>query len=600
MAKKIRKVFRRSYDKLSANDYGLGTDNLNPLRNTEFETQIQEVLNECQVRINKIKTKYNLLDGETEIVDNPTIEGMNDQLNSMLSQLNKNPLRDLQEMGIDPSSLVGNRALEQMGHPICLDCAGVGTLDKLKKGDLSIDFLKDDEDGNGNGNNGGDNGEDEDLDKEYSIAYDLGGATSPAKSVVLSWPSTYTMRNPSFIIPSNLVYEDGKKFKGWYLDSSYNEKVKNNKFLGYGRDVILYALGDKPSDDDDSPLLDTGEQNPDIDPDDDAKDCAIQEMEWIKAILAVCQVIDTIIKVVVLVLSIIVPLINIIKEAVLAWVNPSNIASIINRVAQKLISVVFSIIAALIMKLWSLLNFDCISSSAMDVIAQINELLSGIQGAFGAVDELACAFDGLAGVDWAAMGKEFKWQMASSSNKMKEMFNENYKNSFPGDNEYKKMGHPQASEWKVGDENPDYIFKEVSETLKEFAEDWTWESIKNDPKKLYSKCVPPEIRNQIEALISTGMESYNTVMGTIDTTKSLIAMFSGIKETANKPRGVSEAVLSPSNVAKPEAANLAAEANKPDAKKPSKMDKEKSKARKANKLELDNAVNNASLDTAKA
>lgn len=547
MAKKIRKVFRRSYDKLSANDYGLGADNLNPLRNTEIETQLQEVLNECQVRINKIKTKYNIPDDENEVVSNPTIEGMEDQLNRMLSKINKNPLRTLQEMDIDPTSLVGNKALEQMGHPICLDCAGVGTIDKLKQGDLSIDFLGQDEDDDGNGNGNGNGDEDDaDLDTEYTITYDLGGATSPVAAEVLTWPKTYTMRNPQFVIPSSLKYEEGKVFKGWYLDSSHSEKIKNNKFLGYSRDVILYAFGDKPSDEDDSPLLDTSEQNPEEDPNDNNLDCAVQEMEWIKIILAVCKVIKMIIQIVVLILSILVPLINIVKEAILAWVNPSNIASIINRVAQKLIAIVFSIIMALIMKLWSLLNFDCVSDAALDVIAQINELLAGIAGAFGSVDELACAIDGLAGIDWSQMGKQFAFEMEKSTAKMGEMFNENYNTTFPtpkSDNE-KEFGN----QWNAGDENPDYVFKEVLKTLGDFAEDWTWESIKKDPKKLYNQCVPPEIRNKVEALISGAMEGYNTTMQTIDTTKSMINMFKGIKETTNKPRGVSEGNISPSSL----------------------------------------------------
>lgn len=489
MAKEIRRVSKTVYNKYVGSDYPIGTDNLNPRYDTQLETQVNKIINEVHNRIVKAYARANVEYDDSFDFDNPSVEGLNNDLDNLIRKLSKNPLVDLAENGFAIGPLIGSKALGALTNPICLDCNGVATVDQLRQGDFSnnrgLDDL--DEDLNNSGNGNGEEAKDDNT--PFTIKY----VTEHSSNWTNPNPTTYTAascnkENPIMLVDA--VPDSGWIFKGWFLDSAYNQKIKNNKFEGVGSGVTIYAKYIDDSEDDD--LDGDSNENPISDfpegPDPDG--CDVQELQWLKIILAVVTIVQILVKIVGTVLGIIVPLINIVKEAQLAWVNPPLMASIIQRVSQKLMAIVFSILGTLLMKLWSLLNFDCISATASHTLAQINQVMAGINDIVASVDACALEIDNIGGFDWKSIADNLNDQV------------EQLKDAW----------------------SPEKFSKDIETALagvgKEWAETFT------DPSKLYSNAVPKEIRDQVEGILCAYNEGKQNVMSTVDTIKSMVDRYS--------------------------------------------------------------------------
>lgn len=503
MAKEIRRVSKTVYNKYVGSDYPIGTDNLNPRYDTQLETQVNKIINEVHNRIVKAYARANVEYDDSFDFDNPSVEGLNNDLDNLIRKLSKNPLVDLAENGFAIGPLIGSKALGALTNPICLDCNGVATVDQLRQGDFSnnrgLDDL--DEDLNNSGNGNGEEAKDDNT--PFTIKY----VTEHSSNWTNPNPTTYTAascnkENPIILV--NAVPDSGWIFKGWFLDAAYNQKIKNNKFEGVGSGVTIYAKYIDDSEDDD--LDGDSNENPISDfPDGpDSDGCDVQELQWLKIILAVVTIVQILVKIVGTVLGIIVPLINIVKEAQLAWVNPPLMASIIQRVSQKLMAIVFSILGTLLMKLWSLLNFDCISATASQTLAQINQVMAGINDIIASVDACALEIDNIGGFDWKSIADNLNDQV------------EQLKDAW----------------------SPEKFSKDIETALagvgKEWAETFT------DPSKLYSNAVPKEIRDQVEGILCAYNEGKQNVMSTVDTIKSMVDRYS---KPEQKPVGTETAVV---------------------------------------------------------
>lgn len=501
MAKEIRRVSKTVYNKYVGSDYPIGTDNLNPRYDTQLETQVNKIINEVHNRIVKAYARANVEYDDSFDFDNPSVEGLNNDLDNLIRKLSKNPLVDLADNGFAIGPLIGSKALGALTNPICLDCNGVATVDQLRQGDFSNELDANNRvlDGQVSGLNGSGNGEDEangDI-TSFNIKY----VTEHSSNWTNPNPTTYTTaacnrENPITLVEA--VPDDGWLFKGWFLDATYNQKIKNNKFVGTGSGVTIYAkyVDDSENGDDDG---DT-EENPlsDFPDGPDPDGCDVQELQWLKIILAIVTIVQILVKIVGTVLGIIVPLINIVKEAQLAWINPPLMASLIQRVSQKLMAIIFSILGVLLMKLWSLLNFDCISASASQTLAQINQVMAGINDIVASVDACALEIDNIAGFDWKSIVDNLSDQV------------EQLKDAW----------------------SPEKFSKDIETALagvgKEWAETFT------DPSKLYSNAVPKEIRDQVEGILCAYNEGKQSVMSTVDTIKGMVDRYS---KTEQKPVG---------------------------------------------------------------
>ena len=503
MAKEIRRVSKTVYNKYVGSDYPIGTDNLNPRYDTQLETQVNKIINEVHNRIVKAYARANIEYDDSFDFDNPSVEGLNNDLDNLIRKLSKNPLVDLAENGFAIGPLIGSKALGALTNPICLDCNGVATVDQLRQGDFSnnrgLDDL--DEDLNNSGNGNGEEAKDDNT--PFTIKY----VTEHSSNWTNPNPTTYTAascnkENPIILV--NAVPDSGWIFKGWFLDAAYNQKIKNNKFEGVGSGVTIYAkyIDDSEDGENDGDIGENAISDFPEGPDPDG--CDVQELQWLKIILAVVTIVQILVKIVGTVLGIIVPLINIVKEAQLAWVNPPLMASIIQRVSQKLMAIVFSILGTLLMKLWSLLNFDCISATASQTLAQINQVMAGINDIVASVDACALEIDNIGGFDWKSIADNLNDQV------------EQLKDAW----------------------SPEKFSKDIETALagvgKEWAETFT------DPSKLYSNAVPKEIRDQVEGILCAYNEGKQNVMSTVDTVKSMVDRYS---KPEQKPVGTETAVV---------------------------------------------------------
>ena len=158
MAKEIRRVSKTVYNKYVGSDYPIGTDNLNPHYDTQLETQVNKIINEVHNRIVKAYARANVEYDDSFDFDNPSVEGLNNDLDNLIRKLSKNPLVDLAENGFAIGPLIGSKALGALTNPICLDCNGVATVDQLRQGDFSNGLDANDLDGDlsNPGNGGGD------------------------------------------------------------------------------------------------------------------------------------------------------------------------------------------------------------------------------------------------------------------------------------------------------------------------------------------------------------------------------------------------------------------------------------------------------------
>jgi len=120
--------------------------------------------------------------------------------------------------------------------------------------------------------------------------------------------------------------------------------------------------------------------------------CAAKELGILKIILIILRIIGAMKDIVSMVLDIVMMIMDTVQLAAGAWLNPTNIAKIAQRLAQKLLAIAIGIIAELLGKLWEKLNLDCLISQVSDIIAQISAAISGIMSIYAEVRHDAISF----------------------------------------------------------------------------------------------------------------------------------------------------------------------------------------------------------------
>lgn len=140
---------------------------------------------------------------------------------------------------------------------------------------------------------------------------------------------------------------------------------------------------DEENEDDDSPVEDS---------DGDADECASIELTWLKLILIILKIIRILLIIIDQVISTIITIIQIVCLAVGAWLNPPNIAQIVQIILGIVIALVVKMIAMLIQALWDMLNLDCLADQVMEVIAQIQECMDAFKSTLGLLNPEAITF----------------------------------------------------------------------------------------------------------------------------------------------------------------------------------------------------------------
>ena len=107
--------------------------------------------------------------------------------------------------------------------------------------------------------------------------------------------------------------------------------------------------------------------------------CALKELAFLKIILMILKIVKTLRIICAYVISTVYIVMDIVQLAAGAWLNPTNIAKIANKIIQRVLAAVVMIIFKLIQKLWNLLNLNCISDLTQDLIDQIKSALSMLE-----------------------------------------------------------------------------------------------------------------------------------------------------------------------------------------------------------------------------
>jgi len=478
---KVRRVTKRTYDQYNRFDYSHLPDNLNPVNPTQLESQYDEIVGAIQKRIVEAYEKAKVTP-PAELFDPDTSPAtlLND-VNALMGKLKGNPLSDLYDTlgsfdalapfmsSSDPDKIPGT-------HPLKLNCSDIESTLKASKVDLSRVSLAEaqamlDVDNTGEGsdtttNNGNSNSllstdpesDDKDAGKDpihiKYVGLEKSEDMSKYPETVLETECPVTLERPTES-PNNMF------FGGWFYDELYNQKLANNTLDWPGRDITIYAyFKDTESDDNDNDtnVLDNGL---DLSGAVDDNNCDLIELAFLKIILIIVIVSKVLIDVLVLVVTILKTAAEVVKEAQLCWINPPMLTSLIGYVMQRLGAIIFQILGMVLLKLWAMLNTDCISKNTVNTIAQINAALAGITDLIGSVDSLAINFSDNSADLWNSVKESIKTMKDQLKDQAEKVWED--------------MG-------KVGDQ--------LKQAGKDIADTYT------NPAT-YLAAVPPEIRNTV-------------------------------------------------------------------------------------------------------
>ena len=414
------------YDVYENRDYfGIGCDNLNPVR--EIKSSQAEMIDESQV-LNAVKIRLERVE-KTVSKLRFDIEDSIDTVVSMDPRGDKLPV----SAGISPKEAM---IRTKMGTPI--DATTIfGDIPEDSADSSEIDALE------------------KEIQKQIIniIAFASvsgSGTTSSAGSSIADGNGLDIIDNISspFTVDCDGVATEITDKENQEDEDDQNESNDNsgdNEGSGGegGGEGGEGGGGDDDDNDDDS--LEEAENKQDEKDDKDEANaneaimqCALKELAFLKIILMILKIVKILRIICAYVISTVYIVMDIVQLAAGAWLNPTNIAKIANKIIQRVLAAVVMIIFKLIQRLWNLLNLNCISDLTQDLIDQIKSALSMleemkslcdpnsisfspseiIQSLQKSIEEaVANAADTLQNLDLKQQGKEFANQIAGQLEK---------------------------------------------------------------------------------------------------------------------------------------------------------------------------------------
>lgn len=141
---------------------------------------------------------------------------------------------------------------------------------------------------------------------------------------------------------------------------------------------------DSSDDEDDSSVVDTDS--------DDENDCAEIELQFLKIIQIMLKIIQVMLIMIDSIISVIITTIQVVCLAVGAWLNPPNIAQIVQIIMGIVMALVVKIISKLIQMIWDLLNLDCLADQTLDTLSQIQDCMNAFKTTLGMIDPSTITF----------------------------------------------------------------------------------------------------------------------------------------------------------------------------------------------------------------
>lgn len=125
---------------------------------------------------------------------------------------------------------------------------------------------------------------------------------------------------------------------------------------------------------------------------DDDNDCAEIELQFLKIIQIMLKIIQVMLIMIDSIISVIITTIQVICLAVGAWLNPPNIAQIVQIILGIVMALVVKIISKLIQMIWDLLNLDCLADQTLDMLSQIQDCMNTFKTTLGMIDPNTITF----------------------------------------------------------------------------------------------------------------------------------------------------------------------------------------------------------------
>ena len=335
------------YDVYENRDYfGVGCDNLNPVREVKSSQaeMIDEaqVLNAVKVRLERVKKTVSKL--RLDIEDSIDTE---ESVVSMDTRGDKLPVN----VGISPKEAM---IRTKIGTPI--DATTIF-------GDIPEDSI----------DNSGIDALEQEIQKQVINIIAFAGVSGSDSMENVSSPFTVDCDGVAIEITGEEDQEDK------------NDKNKSNNKPGENEEGGGEGSGGGDDDDNDDSLEEAESKQEEKDDEDEANaneaimQCALKELAFLKIILMILKIVKTLRMICAYVISTIYIVMDIVQLAAGAWLNPTNIAKIANKIIQRVLAAVVMIIFKLIQKLWNLLNLNCISDLTQDLIDQIKSALSMLE-----------------------------------------------------------------------------------------------------------------------------------------------------------------------------------------------------------------------------
>ena len=398
------------YDVYENRDYfGVGCDNLNPVREVKSSQaeMIDEaqVLNAVKVRLERVKKTVSKL--RLDIEDSIDTE---ESVVSMDTRGDKLPVN----VGISPKEAM---IRTKIGTPI--DATTIF-------GDIPEDSI----------DNSGIDALEQEIQKQIINIIAFAGVSGSDSMENVSSPFTVDCDGVATEITGEEDQEDENDKNKSGNKSGENEGDESG---GEGGD------DDDDEDDDDDSLEEAESKQEEKDDEDEANaneaimQCALKELAFLKIILMILKIVKILRMICAYVISTIYIVMDIVQLAAGAWLNPTNIAKIANKIIQRVLAAVVMIIFKLIQRLWNLLNLNCISDLTQDLIDQIRSALSMLEEMKSLCDPNSISFspseiiqtlqksieeavanaaDTLQSLDMKQQGKELADQLKKSANGM--------------------------------------------------------------------------------------------------------------------------------------------------------------------------------------
>lgn len=365
------------YDTYLQDDFSYGIDNLNPIReikpsnDMDIDAQIAQIYSALSKRVEKVKkTVAEIAEEEEEKIykGNASAETNNGADNTRQKKI-------IKQVGGTRDKLVAIPSLESADDPLSLEI-------ELMLLQMTLQSLGGSDSGkSGNGDNGKDDGPKVPDDLPFDCNCDDEAKEGLANSVKNADNSGKNADNSS----NNENLNAGNLGDGTEVDDN-DEDSDSSSSDGSGNgdasvpSTALGAIEDAMND-----VLDQAEKAS-ANNEATMRQCAMAEIGFLKAILAVLKIIKTIKQMLDPILGVVMEAVQLVQLAAQCWNNPTCIGTIVQRIMQTIIAILMGVVASLLAQLWSMLGLDCMTAQAQSIIDEIREALAAVSGIVSELD----------------------------------------------------------------------------------------------------------------------------------------------------------------------------------------------------------------------